>query len=85
MLLICQRQVNVILEPARTVKIGEFDSSSKCKSRVGGYRVSHASTLKLTSKTRFTYVTVKLGRVSHRSQWGERIQNFKVFGLLRDC
>jgi len=28
---------------------------------------------------------LKLGRFSHGSPWVERIQNFKVFGLLRDC
>jgi len=28
---------------------------------------------------------LKDNRASHRNQWEERIQNFKVFGLLRDC
>jgi hypothetical protein len=52
LLRICQSQVNGILEPARRVKIQEFDSFSRCKSREGGFRVSHDITLKMTSRTR---------------------------------
>ena len=63
LLRICQRQVNGILEPARTVKIQEFDSFSRCKSRVGGYCVSHASTLKVTSKTRVYGVYICYGKI----------------------
>jgi hypothetical protein len=47
---------NGILESARTVNIREFDSFSRCKSRGGGYRVSHGSTLKMTSRTRLSGV-----------------------------
>ena len=66
LLRICQRQVNGILEPARIVKIREFDSSSRCKSRVGGYRVSNASTLKLTTKTRVYGVYIYYGKIRSR-------------------
>jgi hypothetical protein len=52
LLSICQSQVNGILEPARRVKIREFDSFSRCKSREGGFGVGLASTLKMTSRTR---------------------------------
>ena len=47
---------------AGTVKIGGFDTFSKCKSRGGGYRVSHGSPLKISSRARLygvTYVKLK--------------------------
>jgi hypothetical protein len=76
-------------ELAGTVKIGGFDTFSKCKSPCGGgggsgCHVSHGSPLKMSSRTSLygnTYVKLK---DSHRNQWGERIQSFKVVGLLRD-
>ena len=34
---------NGVLRSAGTAKIQEFDTFSKCKSRGGGYRVSHGS------------------------------------------
>jgi len=40
------------LKFAGTVKIREFDTFLKCKSRGGGYRVSHGSPLKMSSRTR---------------------------------
>jgi len=33
----------------------------------------------------FKYVTLKDITSVTRKQWADRIQNFKVFGLLRDC
>jgi hypothetical protein len=62
----CQRQVNGILESARRVKIREFDSFSRCKSRGGGYRLSHGSTLKMTSRTRLYGVHICYGKISSR-------------------
>ena len=47
---------NGILESARTIKIRGFDSFSRCKSRGGGYGVSHGSTLKMTSRTHLSGV-----------------------------
>ena len=44
--------------------------------------------LKMSSRTRLyggTYVILKDITPVIRNQWGEKIQNFKVFGLLRDC
>ena len=55
---------------------------------VGGYRVSYGSTLKMSSKVRYTGLThVKLKDIASvfRNQLGRRIQNFEVFLLLRDC
>jgi hypothetical protein len=50
-----------ILKSAGTVKIRGFDTFSKCKSRGGGYRVSHGSPLKMSSRTNLYGVTyVKL-------------------------
>jgi hypothetical protein len=43
---------NGILKLARTVKIRGFDIFSECKSRGGGYRVTYARTLKISSRTR---------------------------------
>jgi len=40
------------LKSAGTVKIRGFDTFSKCKSWGGGYRVSHGSPLKISSRTR---------------------------------
>jgi len=40
------------LTSAETAKIQGFDTFSKCKSREGGYRVSHGSPLKMSSRTR---------------------------------
>jgi len=42
-----------VLKSARTAKIPGFDTFSKCKSqsRGGGYRVSHGSPLKMSSRT----------------------------------
>jgi hypothetical protein len=49
------------LKSAGTVKIQGFDTFSKCKSRGGGYHVSHGSPLKMSSRTHYTGVTyVKL-------------------------
>jgi len=39
------------LKFAGTVKIRGLDTFSKCKSRGGGYRVSHGSPLKMSSTT----------------------------------
>ena len=53
---------NGVLKFAGTVKIQVFDTFSKCKSRGGGYRVSHSSPLKMSSRARFygfTYVKLK--------------------------
>ena len=44
---------NGALKFAGTVKIRGFDTFSKCKSRGGGYRVSHGSSLKMSSRTRY--------------------------------
>ena len=66
LLRICQRQVNGILETSSTFRIREFDSSSRCKSLVGGYRVSHASTLKLTGKTHVYGVYICYGKIRSR-------------------
>jgi len=75
------------LKSAGTAKIGGFDTFSKCKSRGGGYHIRYGSPLKMCSR-RCLYggyiCYVKRYRASHRNQWGERIQNFKVFGMLRD-
>jgi hypothetical protein len=54
-----------ILEPARRVKIREFDSFSRCKSRGGGYCVSYAITLKMTSKTGSRSVIEANGEKEH--------------------
>ena len=35
--------------------------------------------------TGFRHVKLKGDRFSYRSQLGERIRKFKIFGLLRDC
>jgi len=43
---------NGVLKSAETAKIRGFDIFSKCKSRRGGYRVSHGSPLKMSSRTR---------------------------------
>jgi len=54
------------LKSAGTVKIHGFDTFSK--SRGGGYRVSHGSPLKMSSRTRLygvTYVKLKSYRASH--------------------
>ena len=52
---------NGVLKSAGTAKIRGFDIFSKCKSRGGGYRVSHGSPLKMSSRARFYVVTyVKL-------------------------
>jgi len=40
------------LKSAGTAKFRGFDSFSKGKSRGGGYRVSHRSQLKMSSRTR---------------------------------
>jgi len=40
------------LKFAGTVKIRGFDNFSKCKSRGGGYRVSHGSPIKMSNRTR---------------------------------
>jgi len=51
---------------ARTAKIGGFNTFSKCKSRGGGYRVSHGSPLKMSSRARLYGVTyVKLKDMRH--------------------
>jgi len=42
---------NGVLKFAGTVKSRGFDTFSKCKSRKGGYRVSHGSPLKMSSIT----------------------------------
>jgi len=39
------------LKFAGTVKIQGFDTFSKCKSWGGGYRISHGSPLKMSSRT----------------------------------
>jgi hypothetical protein len=74
-----------ILEFVRSVKIRGFDTFSRCKSRVGGYRVSHGSTLNLSGRRRytgFTYVTLRDTASVIRDQWGGvRIQYFKVLDL----
>jgi len=73
------------LKSAGTAKIRVFDMFSKCKSRRGGYRVSHGSPLKLSSRTRLygCYICrVKRYCASHTNQWGGRIQNFKIFRLI---
>jgi len=67
---------NGILKFAGTVKIRGFDTFSKCKSRRGGYRVSHGSTFKMSSKVRYTGLTyVKLKDIASvfRNQLGGRI------------
>jgi len=76
------------LEFAGTVKIGGCDTFSKCKSQGGGYRVSYGSPLTLPSKARFYggyMCKIERYRVGHKNQREGRIQNFEVFGLLRDC
>jgi len=40
------------LKSAGTAKIQGFDTFPKCKSRWVGYRVSHGSQLKISSRTR---------------------------------
>jgi len=40
------------LRSAGIAKIPDFDTFSKSKSRSGGYRVSHGSPLKMSSRTR---------------------------------
>jgi len=50
---------NGVLKFARTAKIREFDTFSKCKSRGVGYHVSHGSQLKMSSRTGVTYVKLK--------------------------
>jgi len=50
--------------------------------------VSYGSPLKMSSRARFygvTYVKLKDTTSVIRNQWGGRIQNFEVFGLLQDC
>jgi len=39
------------LKSAGTARIQEFDTFWICKSRWGGYRVSHGSPLKMSSRT----------------------------------
>jgi hypothetical protein len=50
--LVCHTFVNVkcngVSEFLGSVKIRGFDTFSRCKSRGGGYRVSHGSTLKMS-------------------------------------
>ena len=69
-------------------RIRGFDTFSKCKSRGGGYRVSHGSPLKMSTvkyaTTGLTYVKLKDIASGIRNQWQGRIQNVEVFGLLRD-
>jgi len=72
------------LKSAGTVKIRGFDTFSKCKSREGGYRVSYGSSPVEDVYTGFTYVKFKAIASFISKQWGERIQHFKAFGLLRD-
>ena len=48
---------NGVLKFAGTAEIRGFDTFSKCKSRGGGYRVSHGSTLKMSSRSRLYGVT----------------------------
>jgi len=66
LLLFVNVKFNGILESARTVKIREFDSFSRCKSRGGRYRVSHGSTLKMTSRTRLYGVHICYGKIRSR-------------------
>ena len=80
---------NGVLKSAGIAKIQRFDNFSKCKSRGGGYRVSHGSPLKCPVLvehvcTGVTYVTLKYIAPVIGTNGGGRIQNFKVFGLLRD-
>jgi len=87
-LLFVNIKFNGVLKSAGTAKIRGFDTFLKCKSRGGGYRVSHGSPLKMSSRTRLysCYISeVKWYAPVIRNQWGERIQNFKVFGLFQDC
>jgi len=44
---------NGVLKFAGAAIIRGFDTFSKCKSRGGGYRVSHGSPLKMSSRARF--------------------------------
>jgi hypothetical protein len=44
---------NGVLKFAGTVKIRGSDTFSKCKSRRGGYPVSHGSPLKMSNRARF--------------------------------
>jgi len=46
------------LKFAGTAKIQGFDTFSKCKSRWVGYRVSHGSQLKISSRTRLCGVYI---------------------------
>jgi len=54
-ILVCYAFVSIkfngIFKFSGTVKIREFDTCSRCKSRDGGYRVSYGSTLKLSGGT----------------------------------
>jgi len=53
------------LKSAGTAKIRGFDTFSKCKSRGGGYRVSHGSPLKCPVERFYTGVTyVKLNDIA---------------------
>jgi hypothetical protein len=79
---------NGVFKSAGTAKIRGFNTFSKCKLRGGGYRISHGSLLKMSIRRRLYGVTyIKLKNIAPviRNQCGEIIQNFEVFGLLRDC
>jgi len=47
--------------------------------------VAHSNCPVEDAYTRFTYVTLKDMAPVIRNQWEDRIQNFKVFDILRYC
>ena len=48
-----------VLKFTGTVKIRRCDTSSRCKSREGGYRVSYGRTLRLSGRRRFNGVYIR--------------------------
>ena len=75
---------NGVLKFAGKVKIRGFDTFSRHNSREGRNHVSYDSTLKLLAEdahTGFTYITRDIASVI-KNQWGDRIQNYKLFYLL---
>jgi hypothetical protein len=79
---------NTVLKFAGTVKIGGFDTFSRCKSRGVDtvlVKVSHENCPVEDSYNKFTNITLRDTASAIRNQWGDRIQHLEVLDLLRNC
>jgi hypothetical protein len=83
----CQLQFNGILKFAGTVKTQVFDGFRDVnQERVDTMLVTEAHKNRPVEDAYagFVYVTLKYIASVIGIQWGDRIQNFKLFGLSRD-